>query len=336
MPVTAAVRDAPLTGLRVVDLSVTLPGPYCTQVLRRLGASVLQLEPPGGDTLRWVAPASFAYVAQGKESLVVDLKDEQDVQLALSLLAEADIVVQGWRPGVAARLGVDYEAVSRINPRVVYASISGYGERGVLAHSPGHDINYAAEAGATELVRTDGLPVGDLAGASSAATRILAGVIQALRTGRGSHVEVSITGALLEWVDAIGGEKYRDFLKVYSAPHYGIFDLADGERIAFGVAQEERLWGNLITALGRPEWVDLSYGERVERSASVQEFMATALSTMTSAEVKELFAPIDTCWNLVRRPGDSEISEGVLANPGGTVPAPDEHGATYRAARSAS
>jgi crotonobetainyl-CoA:carnitine CoA-transferase CaiB-like acyl-CoA transferase len=305
-------------------------------MLRRLGASVLQLEPPGGDTLRWVAPASFAFVAQGKESIVVDLKDDDDRELALSLLAEADIVVQGWRPGVAHRLGVDYASVSRINPRVVYASISGYGERGPLAHSPGHDINYAAEAGALDLVRTDGLPVGDLAGASSAATRILAGVVRSLRTGRGSHVEVSITGALLQWVEAIGGGSYRDFLTVYAAPHYGVFDLADGERIAFGVAQEERLWANLITALGRPDWADLDYRDRVEQRDQVREFMAGALAQLTSAEVTRLFAPIDTCWNLVRQPGGSELSEGLLTNPGGAVPAPDEHGATYRAAKTAS
>ena len=89
--------DRPLAGIRVVDLSVTLPGPYCTQVLRRLGASVIHLEPPDGDSLRWVAPLSFAWLAQGKESVAVDLKSTRDHELALGLLAEADVVVQGWR-----------------------------------------------------------------------------------------------------------------------------------------------------------------------------------------------------------------------------------------------
>lgn len=333
---TGGVDDAPLAGLRVVDLSVTLPGPYCTQVLRRLGASVLHLEPPGGDALRWVAPASFAYVSQGKESVVVDLKDPIDRELALQLLAEADVVVQGWRPGVADRLGVGYKQISRRNPRVVYASISGYGETGPLAREPGHDINYVAESGAMNLVRTDGLPVGDLAGASSAAIRLLAGVVAATRTGRGSHVEVSITGALREWVEAIGGSNYRDFLQVYAAPHYGVFDAGDGARVAIGVAQEEKLWANLITALGRPEWADMPYDSRLSAAERIRDYMASMFKTMTAAEIKELFGPVDTCWNMVHEPGESTVSEALLPDPGGHVPAPDEHGARYRAAKNAS
>jgi crotonobetainyl-CoA:carnitine CoA-transferase CaiB-like acyl-CoA transferase len=328
--------EAPLTGLRVVDLSVTLPGPYCSQVLRRLGASVLHLEPPGGDTLRWVAPTSFAFLAQGKESVVVDLKDPVDLALALAQLAEADVVIQGWRPGVANKLGVGYEQVASLNPRVVYASLSGYGEHGVKARHPGHDVNYAAEAGAVDLVQVNGLPVGDLAGASVAAIRVLASVIRALRTGEGSLIEVSITGALMQWVEAVGGVDYQQFLKVYSAPHYGIFDLADGERIALGVAQEERLWANLISALGRPEWATLPYRSRVEDAERIQEYIAKTLKSMTSAEAVVAFEAVDTCWNLVQRPGQTEVSEGLLPNPGGRVPAPDEHGDSYRRAQNVS
>jgi crotonobetainyl-CoA:carnitine CoA-transferase CaiB-like acyl-CoA transferase len=328
--------EAPLAGLRIVDLSVTLPGPYCSQVLRRLGASVLHLEPPGGDNLRWVAPTSFAFLAQGKESVVVDLKDPVDHRLAMTELAKADVVIQGWRPGVADRLGVGYEQVRAVNPQVVYASLSGYGERGAKAHHPGHDVNYAAEAGAVDLVQVNGLPVGDLAGASTAAIRVLASVIRALRTGKGSMIEVSITGALMQWVEAVGGVDYRQFLKVYSAPHYGIFDLADGERIALGVAQEERLWAHLISALGRPEWAEMPYQARVEDAERIQEYIAKTLRTMTSAEAVAAFEPVDTCWNLVREPGQTEVTGGLLPNPGGRVPAPDEHGDAYRRAHNAS
>jgi crotonobetainyl-CoA:carnitine CoA-transferase CaiB-like acyl-CoA transferase len=327
---TETPADAPLSGLRVVDLSVTLPGPYCTQVLRRLGASVLHLEPPGGDTLRWVAPTSFAFLAQGKESVVVDLKDPTDHHLAMAQLAQADVVIQGWRPGVAERLGVGYSDVAAVNPRVVYASLFGYSSDGPKAQRPGHDVNYAAEAGAVDLVRVDGLPVGDLAGATSAAVRVLASVIRAMKSGEGAHIEVSITGALQQWVDAVGGADYREFLTVYSAPHYGIFDLADGARIALGVAQEEGLWASLITALGRPEWAELSYRDRVLEGPRIQEYIAKTLRTMSSADAVGVFEPIDTCWNLVQEPGQSPVPGGRMPNPGGRVPAPNEHGDTDR------
>jgi CoA:oxalate CoA-transferase len=328
--------ERPLEGIRVVDLSVTLPGPYCTQVLRRLGASVIHLEPPGGDTLRWVAPTSFAYLAEGKESVIVDLKEPVDHKLALALLAEADIVVQGWRPGVADRLGVGHRAVAALNPGAVYCSLSGYGETGELAGHPGHDINYAAESGALDLVRTDGIPVGDLAGASTAGIRILAALLRAQRTGRGVHVEVSIAGAIREWVQAIGGREYEKFLTVYQAPHYGTFETGDGERVVLGIAQEQRLWSNLITALGRTEWADMPYAARVQQADTVRAFLAERIRSMSIADIEATFATEDTCWTIVRRPGDPTRISGVLPDLGGSVPALDQHGPHYRKTRSAS
>lgn len=142
----------PLSGILVADLSVTIPGPYCAQVLCRLGATVVHVEPPDGDPHRHLAAASFAALAAGKDSVVADLKTDTGKELVLSILGRADVVIEGWRPGVAARLGVGYSDVSAVNPRVVYCSLSGYGQESGLAQRAGHDINYAAEAGANHLV----------------------------------------------------------------------------------------------------------------------------------------------------------------------------------------
>jgi crotonobetainyl-CoA:carnitine CoA-transferase CaiB-like acyl-CoA transferase len=305
-------HELPLAGVKVVDLSITLPGPYCAQLLRRLGATVLHLEPPARDALRTMAPSSFAFLSEGKTSVTVDLKSAADREVALSVLAEADIVIEGWRPGVADRLGVGYRTVAETNPAVVYCSISGFGQTGELAGRPGHDINYSAEAGALDLASTDGLPVGDFAGAMAAALRIVAASWQAARTGRGTWLDVSISGSLRDWVDAVGGADGDDFLQVYRMPHYGRFATADGGVLTLGVAHEQRLWDNLIDALGRPSWKGTTPTERTERREEMHAYLAERIATLTCADIEELLGPVDTCWAIAQAPGSPARMSGRL------------------------
>src|SRR4051812_17956906 len=136
-----------LDGLRVLDLTIWRPGPYATQLLAEQGADVLKVEPPGGDPMRSM-PDLFDILGAGKRSIVLDLKDDADRERCLGLAASADVFVESYRPGVAERLGVGYEAVRGRNPSIVYASISGFGAVGSLAGLPGHDVNYLAYSGA--------------------------------------------------------------------------------------------------------------------------------------------------------------------------------------------
>jgi crotonobetainyl-CoA:carnitine CoA-transferase CaiB-like acyl-CoA transferase len=323
--------DSPLAGVHVVDLSVTLPGPYATQVMRRLGATVLHLEPPGGDSLRHGAPASHAFLAEGKESVVANLKDPSDRDLALRLLADADIVVEGWRPGVARRLGVGYDDVRARNPAVVYCSISGYGLTGPMAGRAGHDINYTAAGGALDMLRPDGMPVGDLAGAGATVIRILAELTRAARTGRGRHVDVSITGTLADWVGALGGLEWRQFAQILHTPHYAEYTAKDGERLVLGVApMEQAFWANVITAMGRPDWAGLAYDERLARQNELTEYLTGAFGELTAAEIADRLSMVDTCWSFAREPGTARTLSGRLPVRPGAVPAIDEHGAKYR------
>ena len=224
----------------------------------------------------------------------------------------------------------------KLNPRVVYCSLSGYGSEGELAHRPGHDINYLAESGAYEVVRSDGLPVGDLAGASAAVSRILAALYMVARTGRGSEVEISIAGALRDWVDAIGGDRCTEFLTVYTAPHYGAFRTKDNQQLVIGVAQEQRLWANLITALGRAEWAVLDHDARGARRDEIASFLSQRISELTASELSNMLASVDTCWSFVKKPSQAADLPGPFPMADARVPDFNEHGPAYRSNQSAS
>ena len=137
----------PLSDLTVLDLTVNTPGPFCSMILSDLGARVIKIEPPGGDPLRQSSVSMFAGMNRGKESISLNLKTDGDREVLLRLVERADIVLEGSRPGVAKRLGADYETISARNPGIVYCSISGFGQEGPWRDVPAHDINYLAVGG---------------------------------------------------------------------------------------------------------------------------------------------------------------------------------------------
>src|SRR5580658_10523489 len=191
-----------LSGLRVLDLSIWRPGPYATSLLVPLGADVLKVEPPGGDPMRHYT-GLFGTVNAGKRSVVLDLKDAVDRDHCLSLAAAADVVVEGFRPGVMSRLGLDYGSVQVRNPGVVYCSISGYGQDDERAALPGHDVNYQAWAGSLSPEGAPAtlppLPTADLASGLAAAFGICAAVIGRDGEGEGTLLDVSMTDVMATW-----------------------------------------------------------------------------------------------------------------------------------------
>ena len=193
---------APLAGVRVLDLTRLLPGPLGTLHLADLGADVIKIEDTGaGD---YASPAVRALVNRNKRAIRIDLKQPEGVATLLRLCREADVLVEGFRPGVMQRLGVGYEAVAAVNPRIVYCSISGFGQTGPLRDMPGHDLNYAALAGVADQIGNaagpalSNLPVADLLGGTMTAVMgILAALFDAARTGRGRHVDIAIADGVL-------------------------------------------------------------------------------------------------------------------------------------------
>lgn len=282
-------RDGLLAGIRVIDFGIWRPVPYATQLLSELGAEVIKVEPPDGDPMRNY-PELFAELNVHKRSVFLDLKDPAGRAEALDLVADAGVVTEGFRPGVADRLGIGYEQVRAVNPSVVYCSISGYGQEGPLAAVPGHDINYQALAG---IITPRGglppmnplIPFADLAGGLAAAYAICAAWIGRLRTGEGERIDVSMTDVLATWTGAVDVPTMKDAGgPVQGVASYGAYETRDGRYVAIGITNEQPFWEGLCRALGFPELADLDMAARARRAAELRERIASALSAMTERE----------------------------------------------------
>jgi CoA:oxalate CoA-transferase len=249
-------NELPLAGLLVVDMSQFLSGPYCSLRLMDLGARVIKIErPDGGDLSRRLYLSDteiggdstiFHAINRGKESLAIDLKSEPDLKALRSLLERADVMIQNFRPGVIERLGLDYEAVRKINPKLVYASISGYGEEGPWVKRPGQDLLAQSRSGLMWLNGDEnqgpvpfGLAVGDMLAGAAACQGILAALVKRGIKGVGSHIETSLLEALVDFQfevlttylnDGRRLPKRSDFRSAHaylSAP-YGVYPAKDG------------------------------------------------------------------------------------------------------------
>ncbi len=278
------MNPALLSGLRVLDLSIWRPGPYATSLLVTLGADVLKVEPPGGDPMRQYT-GLFESINAGKRSIELDLKDGDDREKALALAMEADVLVEGFRPGVMARLGMDATTVRGANPALVYCSISGYGQDDPRAELPGHDLNYQAWAGALTpeggTARISPLPIADLAGGMAAAFGICAAVLGRHATGQGTYLDVSMTDVLATWTGRTGsadGDGGVGSAQSGPVPGYGIFDTADNAQVALGVISEQHFWSNLCAELGLDALAPLTFEDRSARGAEMQRTVAEAIA----------------------------------------------------------
>ncbi|HYD69159.1 CaiB/BaiF CoA-transferase family protein [Azospirillum sp.] len=306
-------KDA-LAGLTVLDLTRLLPGAFCTQMLADLGAEVIKVEEPGrGDYNREFPPinvresGSFLLLNRNKKSITVNLKTEEGKAILRRLAARADILVEGFRPGVMDRLGVGYEALAKENPRLIYCAISGFGQDGPYAKTPGHDLNYMALAGALQLFGkagegpiVPGLSIADQGGGSlMAAFGILAAVLGRAHTGKGQFVDVSMTDGLVAWlpyhaadylfagIEPKGGE--RRFLG--QAPCYNVFRCADGRHITLGLI-EEVFWHRFCDLVGLSDLKDVQWPEGAEAEAQMRR-VAELMATRTCAEWMALLGPAD-------------------------------------------
>jgi crotonobetainyl-CoA:carnitine CoA-transferase CaiB-like acyl-CoA transferase len=277
-----------LDGLRVLDLTIWRPGPYATQLLAEQGADVLKVEPPGGDPMRSM-PDLFDILGAGKRSTVLDLKQDTDRARCLDLAADADVFVESYRPGVAERLGVGYEAVTARNPSIVYASISGFGAFGPLAGLPGHDVNYLAYSGSLrprggEPVHPT-VPISDLAGGVAGAFAIATACLGAKLHGRGERVDVSIADVLATWVGPVGPVEMVGLDgPLRGAPGYGTFPTRDGGYVAIGIMNEDHFWVGLCRALGLDAYEHLDNPERNRRVHEVNTLIGDVIGGLTQAD----------------------------------------------------
>ena len=271
-----------LDGMRVLDAGIWRPVPHATQLLADLGADVLKLEPPGHDPMR-TFPDIFRDVASHKGSVVLDLRSDAGHTRALELAARADVFCEGWRPGVADRLGVGYEHVRAVNPSIIYCSVSGYGQTGALTALPGHDVNYQAlagavtRAGAAEDPGIPKVPIADLAAATVAALAVCAAWANRLRTGEGERIDVAMADVVASWIGPRSGNAIRGRDEpTRGSTGYGVFRCADGGWLALGVIAEDHFWKAVCEGLGIPGLGALPYFDRLDRYEECQSAVRAA------------------------------------------------------------
>ncbi|EGL83057.1 L-carnitine dehydratase/bile acid-inducible protein F [Caldalkalibacillus thermarum TA2.A1] len=311
----------PLHSLRVLDLSRLLPGPYCTMLLADFGAEVIKIEEPGlGDYARLYEPklgtesAMFFSLNRNKKSLSVNLKDERGRAIFLELVKSADVLVESFRPGVMERLGLGYETLKAINPRLIYCAITGYGQSGPYAHLPGHDINYLSFTGLLDLQgEREGKPVipavqiADIGGgALMAAVGILLALQARQKTGRGQFIDVSMMDGVLSWLQT----SLPAFLASKTLPWrgqlplsgglacYQVYETADQRFLAVG-ALEHKFWQVFCEEIGRPEYVSRLHAPQEEQE-QMKADIAEIIKSRTQAEWLERFQGKEACVTPVK------------------------------------
>jgi crotonobetainyl-CoA:carnitine CoA-transferase CaiB-like acyl-CoA transferase len=316
-------RPAPLTGIRILDLTRLLPGPVATLHLADLGAEVIKIEDlEMGDYARTLGTGSgedsayFRMINRNKQAMRLDLKKPAGVAIFLRLVRDADVVIEGFRPGVVDKLGIGYAAVAAVNPKITYCSISGYGQDGPNSQLAGHDINYLGYAGVLEQIGPqDGDPVipnfqiADLlGGALTAVMGILAGVLDAQRTGQGRYIDVSMTDSVLAHTYftmlrlADGGSSAPRGTDLLSGgvPCYGVYRCADNRYMAVG-ALEGKFWKICCTVLERPAWIKRQW------DAGLRQEMSALFATRPRDEWAALFAAVDCCVTPVLNPEEALV-----------------------------
>jgi len=307
-----------LDGIRVLDLSCLLPGGHCTRILADMGAEVIKVEEPSrGDPLR-ALPGGEIYFRQlhwGKRSIGLRLNTAPGVGALKRLVAAADVLVEGFRPGVMERRGIGFSELALVNPRLVYCAITGYGSTGALKRRAGHDLSYLARSGVLSLMpKASGAPVipgiqvADLAGGQAAVVAILGAIIERARTGRGQRVEIAMAAVMREW-GALSNEVRRAGIAGVELtggwPCYHVYPVRDGFLTV--AALEPPFWVEFCQAIGRE---DLSSAQR--DPAAVAE-VESALKPRTRSEWATIFADRDVCVEPVFEAGEIPSTAVAIA-----------------------
>ena len=305
---------AVLDGMTVLDLTQQLPGPYATSLLGSLGARIIKIEPPTGDPSRHLDPEMFARVNAGKESVVVDLKSQVGRAALQGLVAQSDVLVEGFRPGVMERLGADWPVCQRANPLLVYCSISGFGSIGPYAQVPVHDMNLMAwgdPEGARRSSGRIGVPWVDLGTGTTAAVLIVSAWHTARGLGHGTQLEVSMQDVALSW------SRVKP-LRPGVEPTYGVYETKDHKEIVIAIL-EDHFWERLCLAF---QLVDLGgdeilagYESRVQSADKIHSAIGRRVSELSLADVLALATSHDLPITSVD-PADDELAVEQLAATG--------------------
>jgi crotonobetainyl-CoA:carnitine CoA-transferase CaiB-like acyl-CoA transferase len=313
------LKTGALDGVNVLDLSRLLPGPYCSMILADHGARVIAVEDK-----RFLADGLFLnLINRNKEHMSLNLKTEEGKEIFFRLIQNTDVLLEGFRPGVVDRLGVGYETIRKVNPKIIYCSISGYGQDGPFRDRVGHDANYLSYAGVLDLIgeadrppSIPGVQMADIAGGGmNAAIGILLALFAREKTGRGQYIDISMTDGmvgllpLVLFFSQLNGQepKRADGFLSHRYACYNTYETADGRFISIG-AVENRFWMQLCDVLGVPEYAELQYND--QRRKEIIDYMRQAFKQKTLDEWDAVLGDLDICWGRVQ--SLSEVLEDPL------------------------
>jgi len=328
----------PVNGLKILDFTTLLPGPYATMCLADLGAEVIQITSGSRpDMVDFVPPflpgtkisAGAAYLRRNKSSMTLNLKDLRAVEIVHQLLASYDIVIEQFRPGVMSRLGLDYRSLRKVNPSLIYCSLTGYGQTGPMRDRAGHDINYIARSGvASYSGKTNsgpslvGMQIADVAaGSFNAVIGILAAVACRHITGEGQSIDISMTDGMIAFNATVGAaflvdgkDPQREGTRLNGGTLYDYYETKDRKHISFG-GLEPQFFANFCNAIGRPDLIP--GGVSPVNTIQVKEEVRTIVRTKTRDEWTALFKATDACAEPVKTL--SEALEDALVQERGMV-----------------
>lgn len=309
----------PLDGIKVLDLTRLLPGDYCTMLLADFGAEVVKVEDPSfGDYVRWYPPivgeesAMHHLLNRNKKSITLNLKKDKAKEILYKLAAEYDVLIESFRPGVTKKLGIDYDTLETINPRLVYLSLTGFGQNGPYRDLPGHDINYIGLAGILEITGErnrppviPGVQIADLSGGMFAAFAVLCGIIARDRIGKGQYIDFAMLDGVISWLTVHAATyfvenvnpKRGEMLLSGALPVYNVYRTKDGKYLTLGCL-EDKFWKNLFKAIGREDLLnidELFRGLRLDKLDEVTEELRKIFQTKTRDEWIKLLWEHDVC-----------------------------------------
>ena len=309
----------PLEGIKILDSAHQYPGPYCSMLLGDLGAEVIKVERPLGDPARR-QKGFFRSINRSKKSITLNLKNPAAREILYRLAKDADVFTEGFRPGVVKRLGIDYEMLSGINPRLIYCSISGYGQDGPYRDLPGHDLNYMAMAGMLSGFRDGqgnfiqpGVAIGDLSSGMFAAIGILAALIAREKTGEGQLVDVSMFDGLLSWMSTKFGifHETGNAERIYDAG-YGIFKAGDDRFFTLGIAHENWFWDRLCSATGLDAYREIGIAERRSRRGELVEALQAVFLNKKREEWIRILVEADVPVAPIQNPDEAVKDPQVI------------------------
>lgn len=325
-----------LEGIKVIDLCQFLPGPMLTGMMADHGATVVKIEPPAGDPARAMAPFEaghgiwFRNLNRGKTSVTLDLKTDLGKAALWDLLAAADVLVEGFRPGVIGRLGFGYEAVAARNPRIVYCSISAFGQTGEMAGHPAHDLGVQAESGLLALNDDShgtpvvpGVPAADMAAGLTGLAAVLMALLGRAQTGQGDYIDISMLGALFPWSVHIAGTALAggpaplsaDQRSLGGAAFYNVYTCADGHHIVL-CGREPKFAANLLSALNRPDLIPLANADPGPPQAPLRAFLAATFAARSRDDWTTWFHGRDIAFAPVRDLTDGLARSGLVVTDG--------------------